>query len=609
MAADLSIIIKGVDHASGVFKDIDRQAGGLGKTLSGPLKLGGAAAAAGLGLAVVAGIKFIKQAADEEAGIKRLAAAVDASGGSWAQQGKAIEATIQQRQKLAFSDDDLRSSLALLTAITGDSEEALRRQSVAMDFARGANIDLGTASKLLGKVTDETVNVLGRYGIRVKEGADATDVLALVQQKFAGQSVAFAESASGKWERFNIALDNVKETIGAALLPIVTQLGEKLAMFLEQHQAGIERVSQAFSAWAQSEAFPFLAAAFTQLTQLIRGVMGTGIIQWVAEHKIVLLGLAVALGTLTVAFGGPIPIIIALVAAGTLLLANWDAIRLKIEEVNVWMEAHRTEMTLAAVGVMALIPPYGALIGTLALLNLHWEKATWTVRNLVIPAFEAVAFVVQNVVNPWINANIAVLAALASAIWGVAVPAVHAFASGINTVAVPAVQGIVSVIQTLLIPAIGGIAGVAGSIGDALSGPFRTARDWVRVLVEWVHRLIAAINSIPSLPDIPSPGGIFSKVGGLLGRQFGGPVAAGMPYIVGEKGPEWFMPKVAGEIIPSVNVMAPQAVGGATRNVTLRVEGPLVAITGADLENMSMASYDAFARRVVDAVRRELRRG
>lgn len=236
MAANLQLVITAKDQASGVLKNVDNAAGGLSKTLGTGLKLAGAAAAGGLGLAVVAGINFVKAAAEEEAGIKRLAAAVDAAGGSWEKQGKAIEGVIAERQKLAFSDDELRSSLALLTAITGDADEALRRQTVAMDFARGANIDLGTASKLLGKVTDETVNVLGRYGIRVKEGADATDVLALVQQKFAGQSAAFADSTAGKWAKFNIRIDNLKESIGARLLPVMVKLSEvgvQLADFLE----------------------------------------------------------------------------------------------------------------------------------------------------------------------------------------------------------------------------------------------------------------------------------------------------------------------------------------------------------------------------------------
>lgn len=267
MAADLSLLITARDHASGVLKDVNKHAGGLGHTMGNILKAGALGAAAGIGVAAFAGIKFVQAAVEEEAGIRRLAAAVDASGGSWAKQGSVIEKVIQDRQRLAFSDDELRSSLSLLTAITGDSDEALRRQAVAMDFARGANIDLGTASKLLGKVTDETVNVLGRYGIRVQEGADATDVLALVQQKFSGQSQAFADSAAGKWAQFKIQMDNLAETIGAALLPVVTSLGGLLASFAEKAIPKVEKLVGTVSLLVKA----FIAAASGE------GVTSTGI--------------------------------------------------------------------------------------------------------------------------------------------------------------------------------------------------------------------------------------------------------------------------------------------------------------------------------------------
>jgi hypothetical protein len=39
---------------------------------------------------------------------------------------------------------------------------------------------------------------------------------------------------------------------------------------------------------------------------------------------------------------------------------------------------------------------------------------------------------------------------------------------------------------------------------------------------------------------------------GMAGREFGGPVTAGIPYIVGEKRPELFVPDVSGTILPDV---------------------------------------------------------
>lgn len=39
----------------------------------------------------------------------------------------------------------------------------------------------------------------------------------------------------------------------------------------------------------------------------------------------------------------------------------------------------------------------------------------------------------------------------------------------------------------------------------------------------------------------------------LPGRASGGPVSSGMPYMVGENGPELFVPGAAGTIVPSAS--------------------------------------------------------
>jgi len=48
-----------------------------------------------------------------------------------------------------------------------------------------------------------------------------------------------------------------------------------------------------------------------------------------------------------------------------------------------------------------------------------------------------------------------------------------------------------------------------------------------------------------------SVGGAFA---GAFGRQHGGPVLGGMPYLVGERGPELFVPNTAGRIVPNNEV-------------------------------------------------------
>jgi phage-related minor tail protein len=62
--------------------------------------------------------------------------------------------------------------------------------------------------------------------------------------------------------------------------------------------------------------------------------------------------------------------------------------------------------------------------------------------------------------------------------------------------------------------------------------------------------------------------GLFSSAGNFLSGLFradGGPVTAGQPYIVGEQGPEWFIPNGAGTILPNGKSPAtPSASDGST---------------------------------------------
>lgn len=77
-----------------------------------------------------------------------------------------------------------------------------------------------------------------------------------------------------------------------------------------------------------------------------------------------------------------------------------------------------------------------------------------------------------------------------------------------------------------------------------------------------------------------SGGGIFGAVlGKLTGKAVGGPVFSNTPYIVGERGPELFMPNRSGSIIPNGQLMGGAMQGGAS-NINLNGE---FRIKGTDL--------------------------
>ncbi|MBW8270370.1 tape measure protein [Caldovatus aquaticus] len=96
---------------------------------------------------------------------------------------------------------------------------------------------------------------------------------------------------------------------------------------------------------------------------------------------------------------------------------------------------------------------------------------------------------------------------------------------------------------------------------------------------------------------------MFSGIGSWLGGLFraeGGPVTAGQPYIVGERGPEWFVPRQSGVVLP--NGVAP---GGTTINTSIAidargadagVEARLRLLAGQIARQASAMTLDAIRR-------------
>lgn len=211
VGADVSAARAGLQQ---VGTDVEQQTGKVNKVMAA-WSVAGAAITTATGFMA----ENAQMANEDAANQAKLEQAVRNSGVSYESVQGAIEARIAANQDLAFSDDQTRDSLALLVAQTGSVDEAMRRQALAMDLARGTGMDLVSASKLLGKVTDENVNVLNRYGIHVEKGADQTALFAAVQQKFGGQAVTYANTTSGSIDRLRDKISEWRESMGAALGP------------------------------------------------------------------------------------------------------------------------------------------------------------------------------------------------------------------------------------------------------------------------------------------------------------------------------------------------------------------------------------------------------
>jgi hypothetical protein len=97
---------------------------------------------------------------------------------------------------------------------------------------------------------------------------------------------------------------------------------------------------------------------------------------------------------------------------------------------------------------------------------------------------------------------------------------------------------------------------------------------------------------LPSMgPVIPSgEGRIFAELAALnRGRAAGGPVTGGQSYLVGEIGPELFVPNVSGTIVPN------KALGGST-SITINVNAGM-GTNGAEVGRQIVDALKAYERR------------
>lgn len=120
----------------------------------------------------------------------------------------------------------------------------------------------------------------------------------------------------------------------------------------------------------------------------------------------------------------------------------------------------------------------------------------------------------------------------------------------------------------------GQITSALSGLGSAISGAFSSAFGWIEHL--WNSTVGSISFTIPSwIPGIGGDHFGFPKM-----RATGGPAAAGMPYIIGERGPELFVPSVPGVIVPNKDLT-----NGA-------VPEPARALKPSLVQNISVTAYD-----------------
>jgi hypothetical protein len=291
---------KGIEKAKKEFASLEGATAKAGFVMKKAF-LPAAAAVGALGAALFdAGKGAVEDAAAQELlskALKNNTAATDA-------QIKANEDWISTQGKLlGVTDSDLRPAIAKLATQTGSLAKAQELAALSMDIAAATGKPLAAVTDAVARAAGGNTKALAKLDPKLKDlikgGLDAEGAMSVLADTFGGAASTKANTAEGQFQRLKVSLDETKETIGAALLPIIekvlpflTQMGnwasENTAVFLTVAgviggiAAAIVLVNGAMTAWAAATtAFTAVQAAFNAvmaLNPIVLIVVGIGLL-------------------------------------------------------------------------------------------------------------------------------------------------------------------------------------------------------------------------------------------------------------------------------------------------------------------------------------------
>jgi hypothetical protein len=220
--ADIDDLKKKLDQADNTIQGSSTKISDFGKKAAAAFAVAGAAAGA-------FAISAIKNAIEDEASQRKLQETIRASTNATEAQTAAVAKYIDTTSRsIGVTDDVLRPSLARLIRSTNDTEKAQTLLNLALDITAATGKPLEAVSNALGKAYDGNSQALGRLGLGLDANILKSKDFDLVYQSLQGTFGNFAENEAQTLEkrfaRLQIAVDEAKESIGAALLPEIEKL-------------------------------------------------------------------------------------------------------------------------------------------------------------------------------------------------------------------------------------------------------------------------------------------------------------------------------------------------------------------------------------------------
>ena len=333
---------KGLDRAIKEFQKLE----GAGAKAGYALKQAFLPATAALaGLTAAAGLS-VKAAIEDTAQQAELARTLKATTDATEAQVAAVETYIAETEKAAaVSDSELRPAFANLVRATGDVTKAQELMTLALDVAAATGKDLETVTEALQEGFQGEVGPLKELDKSLTDmiasGASADEVMAQLAKTFGGAAQESTETLEGRFKLMKIELDNAKEAIGKALLPVLEELLpilESMANFIGNNTdliIGIGAAVGSFSAFIVGANVALKAwNTISAVTKVVNKAMGWSFKSlWVATGIGIIVAIIAAIVVLQMKFNilGK-----AVDALKVVFSTVWNAIR---SYINLWIDA------------------------------------------------------------------------------------------------------------------------------------------------------------------------------------------------------------------------------------------------------------------------------
>ena len=538
-----------IDRVTAGFDSIGEHQKGMGAKIAA-----GGVALAGIGAAVQA------VGSADAAATGQLGAAIKAQGGDISDYRDEIEKAIKKQETFGHTADDTSLALAALTEATGSPTKALSEMSLVADLAAAKHTSLADASTMVARVlAGRGMRVLGMYGITMDSAKVATSALTSATKNHETALTTLDKARQKLTDLETIDHGKKKLTIGDQIA--LRNAHDNVTKALAGVKSSTEKMKSAQD--LANKATHAADDATGKLAEKLKGQAAAAVDSFTGRLNVMRVKATDAAAQFGQKFGPAITMAgVAVTALGTVV------------EILRGRQVAAAAATAAMAAAQALeTTATGVATGAVIANNVAWyaNPITWVIAGII--ALVAAVYLIATKTTWFQTVWQYMTSSLAAAwrwLW--------------NSILAPIIRFVLNGFASIT----DGIANMLSILGNLPNfGWAKVAADKMAGAAAKAHALANGIKDIPrNVPvnvrftgnfswlgqQVASALGNVNKLAAMSHRASGGPVTAGTAYLVGENGPEVFVPGSSGGIIPNGGRGSPAGGGSGGASQPLVVQ-------------------------------------